>query len=164
MSLLKCLNKFIVKSQREEIVGIVWMLNQQKDINGNKVLLIFIIHLSSNKLKNNYLNLEKFKMPIAWHGSEIQLQLTTYLQQEILQRTHQQPDIWNKKEFNLVILILMEPEEETMRLWQEEHSQTQELLINLHQKWDLKLHIYLVVSFLIFMMLLTNIINKAINS
>ena len=58
----------------------------------------------------------------------------------------------------------MEPEEETMRLWQEEHSQTQELLINLHQKWDLKLHIYLVVSFLIFMMLLTNIINKAINS
>lgn len=61
---------------------------------------------------------------------EILSQLIIFLLPETLLKNHQLLDIFKKREFSQLILILMVPEEVMMKLWLEELSPTPELSIS----------------------------------
>lgn len=128
MSMQKCLKKFMEESLKVMTVGIVLMFNHLRDIHGKMLQLIFITHHFSKPPPENSQRLLKSKVPIAWLGSVIQLQLIISHLLVILQRTHPLPDILNLRIFNQTITTPMVPEEEMMKLWLEELLLIQELL------------------------------------
>lgn len=151
------------ESLKEMTVGIVLTFNHLRDIHGKMLQLIFTTHHFSKPPLENSQRLPKFKVPIVWLGSVIQLQLIISPLLVTLQRTHLLPDILNLRIFNQAITIPMVPEEETIKLWLEELLLIQELLTNQHQRLVLKLLTSQLERFLIFMMLLKSIEKKDIN-
>mgnify|MGYP006975245451 CR=1 FL=1 len=130
MSMQKCSKKFMEESLKEMTVGIVLTFNHLRDIHGKMLQLIFTTHHFSKPPLENSQRLPKFKVPIVWLGSVIQLQLIISPLLVTLQRTHLLPDILNLRIFNQAITIPMVPEEETIKLWLEELLLIQELLTN----------------------------------
>lgn len=142
MLLLKCLNKFMIESQKEVIDGIILKYKNLNNINGKINLLIFITHHSSELPIKNYQKSTVLKEPMLYVVSVIQSQLIIFHQLVTLLKILQLQDIWEKRMFNKLISILMVQEEEMMKLWQEVHSLIHELLTNLLIKLVHKLNMY----------------------
>lgn len=100
------------------------------------------------------------KVPIVFWISEILLPLIIFLLPEKSPKIHLLLDTLILKEFNLLISTPMEPEEETMKLWQEELSLIQELLTNWLILLDQILFISPQENNLLFLMLPKNILKE----
>ncbi len=126
MSLLKCLNKYMIEYQKAVIDGIILKYKNLNNINGKINQHIFIIHHSLELLIKNYLKLIILKELMLYVVLVILSQLIIFHQPVILLRTLQLLDIWEKRMFSKLILILMVLEEEMIKLWQEVHLLIQE--------------------------------------
>jgi hypothetical protein len=129
---------------------------------GNNPQLIFIIHHSSKLQIKIFQKLVILRELSLYAVLETLSPLIIFHQQEIFLKHLQLLDTYSEKEFNKSISIPTVPEEETTKLWQEEHSPIPESLINLFQKSVLKQFTFQLDKQWILVMLLSDIQNKAI--
>lgn len=130
------------------------------NINGNKIQLIFTIHHFSKPLIKIYQKLTALKELSLYVHSVIQSLLTIFHLQETFLKNLQLLDIYSIRKLNKMTSTLMVQEEEMIKLWLEEHSQTQESLTNLLIKLVHKLNTYQLDKSWISVMPLSNIKNK----
>ena len=102
---------------------------------------------SSKALKSTRSRCRALKMLIVCWVSAIVSPLITSVRLATSPRTLLRQDIWFQRMLSKPISIPTEQEEETTKWWQEEHSQTLELIIKLLTKLDRKLFIFPLVRF-----------------